>query len=98
MQAAVLKRLVEMSGLQRRLASEGRVDELLAASVERDELFAALDLSCDSCRERLRPLARELEESDRVLADAVRSMMEGIGARLGQVKTGMSAIKAYGRY
>lgn len=97
-QAVILKKLIEVSHLQRLLAAEGRIEELFASGAVRDELFSRLDLSCESCRPELEPLARELAESDRVLAEAVKAMMDTIGAKLGQIKTGLSAVKAYGRY
>lgn len=46
----------------------------------------------------LREIARELAESDQALSVEVQLVMDAIGSRLGQVKTGMSAVKAYGRY
>ncbi|CAG1065579.1 hypothetical protein BAC1_01163 [uncultured bacterium] len=97
---AVLKKLLELSTLQRRLADESRVEELLVAQAEREALFATLDLTgkktpaCEAEKE----LAAELAESDLLLSGRVQSVMDTIGSRLGQVKTGMSALKAYGRY
>ncbi|MBI2399727.1 MAG: hypothetical protein HYV23_01465, partial [Deltaproteobacteria bacterium] len=44
-QAAILGRLLEISILQRRLIEENRIEELLSAQIERDGLFAMLDLS-----------------------------------------------------
>lgn len=93
-----MKKLIELSGFQRTLAAEGRMEELLASAALRDELFSRLDLTCDSCRHELEPLARELAESDAALSEAIQSIRDNIGAKLGQVKTGMSALKAYGRY
>lgn len=97
-QAGILKKLIGISHLQRRLAAGNRIEELLASRAEREELFARLDLSCEACRPELKELAEELAESDRLLSDAIKAMMDSIGARLGQVKTGMNALKAYGRY
>lgn len=66
---------------------------------ERDALFATLDLSGGpGASEGLRELAGELAESDRNLSREVSQVMDSVGSRLGQVKTGMSAVKAYGRY
>lgn len=97
-QAGLLRKLIEISRRQIALAAEDRVDDLIASRAEREELFGKLDLSCESCRPELERQARELAESDRVLAEAVRAMMDSIGLRLGQVKTGVSALKAYARF
>jgi hypothetical protein len=97
----VLKKLLEISTLQRRLADESRVEELLLAQVQREAIFSTLDLTCckktPAC-EAEKELAAELAESDRLLSGRVQSVMDTLGSRLGQVKTGMSALKAYGRY
>lgn len=96
-QADIIKKLIETSKLQRRLASEGRIEELFATKVERERLFERIDLTGEPMPE-LRALAIELAESDRDLTDAVQRMMDAAGARLGQIKIGMTALKAYGRY
>lgn len=93
-----MRNLIEISRRQVAFAAQGRADELISSRAEREELFGRLDLSCGSCRPELERLALELAESDRVLAEAVQAMMDSIGSRLGQVKTGFSALKAYGRY
>ena len=99
-QAGILGRLLEISVLQRRLVEENRIEELLSSQAERDGLFAMLDLSGVPVAEGggLRELARELSESDRKLSGEVLQRMDAVGSRLGQVKTGLSAMKAYGRY
>jgi len=97
-QAGILRRLIDLSRRQIALAAEGRVEELISSGAERDALFASLDLSCESCRPELESLARELADSDRVLSEAVQAMMDSIGSRLAQVKTGVNALKAYGRF
>jgi hypothetical protein len=98
-QAGILNRLLEISILQRRLIEENRIEELLSAQIERDWLFSTLDLSGKpSADSALKALARELADSDKELSDAVQQVMDSVGSRLGQVKTGMSAVKAYGRY
>lgn len=100
-EAATLSGLLEISRLQRRLAAENRIEELLSSQAERDALFSMLDLTggggtvLDSS---LKELASELAESDQLLSAEVSRVMESVGSRLGQVKTGMSAVKAYGRY
>lgn len=98
-QAGILGRLLEISVLQRRLVEENRVEDLLSAQVERAALFSMLDLSgkpvFDSA---LRELASKLADSDKELSAEVRQVMDAVASRLGQVKTGMSAVKAYGRY
>lgn len=96
----VLRKLLEISTRQRRLVDENRVEELLVAQAEREAFFATLDLTgknTPACGET-RELARSLAQSDRLLSDGVQRVMDTVGSRLGQVKTGMSAIKAYGRY
>jgi hypothetical protein len=97
---AVLKKLLEISTRQRRLADESRVEELLVAQAEREALFSTLDLAAEEPRacEAAKELAGELAESDRLLSAGVQRVMDSVGSRLGQVKTGMSALKAYGRY
>lgn len=96
-QSEIIKRLFETSRRQLCLASEGRIEELLETGVERERLFAALDLTGEPLPE-LSALAAELAGNDRVLADVIRQTMDAIGSKLGQVKTGMTAVKAYGRY
>lgn len=97
--AGILSRLLEISILQRRLIEENRIEELLSAQIERAGLFSMLDLSGKPVADHdLKALARELADSDKELSDAVQQVMDGVGSRLGQVKTGMSAVKAYGRY
>lgn len=94
-------KLLEISRLQHRLVEENRIEELLSSQAERDGLFAMLDLSGVPVAEGgdgLRELVRELSESDRKLSGEVRQRMDAVGSRLGQVKTGLSAMKAYGRY
>lgn len=100
-QAAILMKLLEISRLQLRLVEENRIEELLSSQAERDGLFAMLDLSGGPVAEGgggLRELARELSESDRKLSGEVLQIMDAVGSRLGQVKTGLYAMKAYGRY
>lgn len=97
-QAQILRQLVELSSLQRRYAEENRIEELVASQTLRDELFACLDLSGASSDPELKAIAAELSENDRVIVSAIQGIMDGIGAKLGQVKTGMNAVKAYGRY
>jgi len=99
-QAAILMKLLEISRLQLRLVEENRIEELLSSQAERDGLFAMLDLSGGPVAEGggLRELARELSENDRKLSGEVLQRMDAVGSRLGQVKTGLSAMKAYGRY
>lgn len=97
---AVLKKLLDISTLQLRLVDESRVEELLVAQAEREALFSTLDFAAKkpcACEEA-KELARSLAESDRLLSAGVQRVMDSIGSRLGQVKTGMSALKAYGRY
>lgn len=77
---------------------ENRIDELLEAQSLRDGLFNALESSPPEKSPELSTLARELAENDRELSIGVSSVMESIAAKLGQVKTGMSAMKAYNRY
>lgn len=89
---------MELSALQRRYAEENRIEELVSSQTARDELFACLDLSGPSSGPELKAIARELSDSDRVLAGAIQGIMDSIGAKLGKVKTGMNAVKAYGRY
>lgn len=97
--AGILNRLLEISMLQRRLIEENRIEELLSAQIERAGLFSTLDLSGEpGADSALRELARDLADSDRELAAEIGQVMDSIGSRLGQVKTGMSAVKAYGRY
>lgn len=58
-----------------------------------------LDLSGKpSADSALKELASKLADSDRELSTVVQQVMDTLGSRLGQVKTGMSAVKAYGRY
>ncbi|OGP15015.1 MAG: hypothetical protein A2052_04900 [Deltaproteobacteria bacterium GWA2_54_12] len=98
-QAGILGRLLEISVLQRRLVEENRIEELLSAQIERAGLFSMLDLSGEPVADSaLKELARELAGSDRELSAVVQQVMDAVGSRLGQVKTGMSAVKAYGRY
>lgn len=97
-QANILKKLLEISVLQLDFLRENRIDELLEAQSLRDGLFHALESSPAGESPELSALARELAESDRELSIGVSSVMESIAAKLGQVKTGMSAMKAYNRY
>lgn len=98
-QAGILSRLLEISVLQRRLIEENRIEELLSAQIERAGLFSTLDLSGEPVADSaLKELARKLADSDRELSAIVQQVMDAVGSRLGQVKTGMSAVKAYGRY
>lgn len=92
-------RLLEISILQRRLIEENRIEELLSAQTERAGLFSMLDLSGKpSADSALKELASKLADSDKELSAVVQQVMDTVGSRLGQVKTGMSAVKAYGRY
>jgi len=97
-QAKILGKLLEISALQLGFLRENRIDELLEAQSLRDGLFNALESSSAGESPELSALARELAESDRELSAGVSSVMESIAAKLGQVKTGMSAMKAYNRY
>lgn len=98
-QAGILGRLLEISILQRSLISENRVEELFSAQIERDGLFSMLDLSGEPASDSaLKELAGKLADSDRELSAEVQQVMDAVASRLGQVKTGMSAVKAYGRY
>lgn len=97
--AGILSRLLEISVLQRRLIEENRIEELLSAQHERAGLFSTLDLSGEPAVDSaLKELASKLADSDRELSAVVQQVMDAVGSRLGQVKTGMSAVKAYGRY
>jgi len=97
-QARILERLIEVSALQLCFLRENRIDELLEAQSLRDGLFHELGSKPAEKSPELAALARELAESDRELSIGVSSVMESIAAKLGQVKTGMSAMKAYNRY
>ena len=97
-QALILNKLLELSILQRSFIKENKIDELLEAQVLREGLFSMLQRAPSPVSEELTRLARELSESDAELSSSVSSVKESIAARLGQVKTGMSALKAYGRY
>ena len=90
--------MIELSTLQRCFIKENRIDELLETHSRREGLFSMLQGASSPVSEELTRLARELAESDRELNCEVSSVMESIAARLGQVKTGISALKAYGRY
>jgi hypothetical protein len=97
-QAEILEKLIEISTVQRAFIEKNSIDELISAQAERDALFATLELSGKPASSQLKELARKLSESDRALSSEVSQVMDSIGLRLGQVKTGMSAVKAYGRY
>ena len=96
--ALILKKLLEISILQRGFIRENRIDELLEAHSVREGLFSMLKGAPTHVPPELAGLARELAESDAELSSSISSIMESIASRLGQVKTGMSAVKAYGRY
>ncbi len=96
--ALILNKLLETSILQRGFIRENRIDELLEAHSVREGLFSMLEGAPTQLPPELAGLVRELAESDAELSSAVSFIMESIASRLGQVKTGMSAVKAYGRY
>jgi hypothetical protein len=97
-QAEILNKLIEISAVQLEFIGKNRIDELFEAQAERDSLFATLELFGKPSSSELKELASKLAESDRVLSSQISRVMDSIGSRLGQVKTGMSAVKAYGRY
>lgn len=96
--AEILKKLIEISALQLDFLRENRIEKLFELHSRREGLIKALGSPGADQSPELSTLARELAASDAVLATGVRELMDSIASRLGQVKTGMSAVKAYARY
>lgn len=93
-----LNRLLEISTIQLRFIKEKRIDEFVACQAERERLFLDLGLPVEGCNDtEARRLLERILENDNLLASEVRAVMGGISSKLGQVKTGRSALKAYSR-
>lgn len=94
----ILNRLLELSALQRRFICEKRIDELIRSQEERNILFTMFrDPGPERSNPALKALADKLSESDRLLAEEVGMVLDSIGARLGQLRSGMAAVKAYNK-
>lgn len=91
-----LNRLLEISILQRRFIKEKRIEEVLSCQAGRDALFASLDLDGASPDPSLRELARKISESDRLLIEETRAVMEAMSSKLNHIKAGQNALRAYG--
>ena len=86
------ERLLELAWAERRLAAEGRIDELAALHAERDEVLAVLPA---------RPEPHQVETLQRALAvqnevaDLLRATRDAVAAQLGRVDQGRAALHGY---
>ena len=85
-------RLLELAWAERRLAAEGRIDELAAIHDERDRVLAVLPA---------RPEPHQVETLQRALAiqtevaDLLRQTRDAVAAELGRVDQGRAALSGY---
>jgi len=93
-----LNRLLEISTLQVRFIKENRLEELLLCQAERDLLFSYLSQNSPHRGDpELKALADKIRENDKRLLSELSTVMGSTSSRLGHLKTGRSAIKAYGQ-
>ena len=84
--------LLELAWAERRVAAEGRVEELAALHAERDRLMAALPA---------RPEPHQVPKLQRVLAiqaevaDLLRSARDAVAAELQRVDQGRTTLRGY---
>ncbi|HEV2813324.1 MAG TPA: flagellar protein FliT [Solirubrobacteraceae bacterium] len=84
--------LLELAWAERRLAAEGRLDELAELHAERDRLVAALPL---------RPAPQQVPVLQRALAvqgevaDLLRATRDAVAAELQRVDHGRATLRAY---
>lgn len=93
----ILGRVLELSLLQRRLLDEKRFEELASKQKERETLFIELQgLPGAPYREEpLRSIIVKILDNDRVLSLSMESSMGEISMKLGRIKKGSKAAKAY---
>ena len=84
--------ILELAWTERRLAAEGRVDELSALHAQRDRLMAALPAR--PTPEQVATLWRALTVQGEV-ADLLRQVRAAIAAELGRVERGRETLRGY---
>lgn len=89
----ILRKVLDISHEQVRLAEEGRVIELLRLQEERESLFK--ELKAGPGGEALKALAADILESDRSLSSVIEASMEVCRDKLKKVAKGSRAVKAY---
>jgi hypothetical protein len=84
--------LLELAWAERRLAAEGRIDELAATHDERDRLLAALPAR--PAPEQVAVLQRTLAVQGEV-AELLAATREAVGAELARVDQGRATLRGY---
>lgn len=93
----ILKAVLETSVLQRRLFDEKRFEDLLLKQKEREDLLSELSslepagLKCGEAR----ALIAGILDNDRALSLCIESSMGEIAGKLGRIRKGARAVKAY---
>jgi hypothetical protein len=84
--------LLELAWAERRLAAEGRIDELAAAHAERDRLIAALPAR--PAPEQVAVLRRALAVQGEV-AQLLSATRDAVAAELARVDRGRTTLRGY---
>ncbi len=93
----ILRRVLDLSRLQRNLLGENRLQDLLKTQSERETLLAELEGSgkIDLNDERLKRLVDGILANDKVLTLTIESSMGEIRCKLDKIKNGLKALRAY---
>ena len=97
--AGILKKVLEISGLQRELLSQGRLAEALQGQMIREGLIEEFKTAENGA---LKPvdaealtIAKKIMESDNILNMQANAELDGLKAKLARITSGKMAFKAY---
>ncbi|MBI5643163.1 MAG: hypothetical protein HY954_06780 [Deltaproteobacteria bacterium] len=93
----ILNKILELSARQKRFLDEKRFEELFVSQKEREGLFTELKgLGDDRYKEEpLKGLIARVLEQDKVLSLSIESSMGEIIGKIGMIRKGSKASKAY---
>ncbi len=96
----ILKELADMSEEQLRLMREGRMEELLRLTAQRDKCFAELKKTLsgrDQHDPELKGLVKTLLEKDGLLTLNIESELHAIKEKMNSIPTRLKALRTYTR-
>ncbi len=96
----ILKELADMSEEQLRLMREGRLEELLRVTAQRDKYFAELKKTLSDkglYGPELKGLVKTLLEKDSLLTLNIESELHAIKEKMNSIPTRLKALRTYTR-
>lgn len=91
---ARLKRVLELSRLQKLYLKDGRLEEVIKCQMEREAILSETSVP-ETGDVSLKALAAAIIESDRGLSEDMEIIMDGLGSKLIRIRKGTTAMRAY---